>query len=482
MMRHGRALRIMVCVCAAAGLRAQVPVRWIAETSRPVPQSVGVWQGETLAFEPTFTAYGEPLAFGADTEVRLYWQTNGMASAWWSVPGETSAVPGRVRAVWGPTNDAGAAAYSFFLGVGGGGGRMYRASGTMRVNASPGFNPASLPPPSAYPTLAAELAPLVAPLLPGGLATTGDVAAVSNALAGALQAETQSRASADGTNAAAISEHVSRTDNPHAVTPAQIGAATPSAVTGIVSAALAALPPPADPTRLVSADSNSWVTVDGGTATLWRVENVLVSLCDIEFLGAQMDPFRPPFFPVPLVAQFPFYATAFEVEVDPDDWMRGYYLPDGRAEITSSFGEEYDIAATWRSASVEFPQTLYPVDGTTAEGLAVITPTGQFVSVFATNATRYALADFATTQQVGAVAAQIPDVSGLASTQQVAEVAGLIPDVSGLLSMQTADERYPLRNNMPSNSVTGWLVYDQGSNDWLRVVVSNRSFTVWEVQ
>lgn len=34
---------------------------------------------------------------------------------------------------------------------------------------------------------------------------------------------------------------------------------------------------------------------------------------------------------------------------------------------------------------------------------------------------------------------------------------------------------------VPTNAVQGWLMYDPGSNMWLRVSVSNWSFTVWEV-
>jgi len=34
---------------------------------------------------------------------------------------------------------------------------------------------------------------------------------------------------------------------------------------------------------------------------------------------------------------------------------------------------------------------------------------------------------------------------------------------------------------VPTNAVSGWLLYDPGSNMWLRVSVSNWSFTVWEV-
>lgn len=33
----------------------------------------------------------------------------------------------------------------------------------------------------------------------------------------------------------------------------------------------------------------------------------------------------------------------------------------------------------------------------------------------------------------------------------------------------------------PTNAVSGWMVYDSGSNIWLKVTASNLSFTVWEV-
>ena len=185
----------------------------------------------------------------------------------------------------------------------------------------------------------------------------------------------------------------------------------------------ASLPPPLPPTLVTSLDSNTLFSVASGTATLWRVESADVPVCALAF----PDDEPPPFFPQPMASSFPFYATQFTIETEPYRWMRGAYLPDGRAEITSNFGAEYGLAATWRSDSATFPQTLIPADGSSAEGTAVITPTGETVGVVYTNAVGtfalYAdLAPLATTQQVAEVAAQIPDVSGLASTQQVAEV------------------------------------------------------------
>lgn len=49
-------------------------------------------------------------------------------------------------------------------------------------------------------------------------------------------------------------------------------------------------------------------------------------------------------------------------------------------------------------------------------------------------------------------------------------------------SMLTNSLSYFLpQRTIPTNAVPGWLLYDYGSNDWISVVVSNRSFTLWKV-
>lgn len=51
-----------------------------------------------------------------------------------------------------------------------------------------------------------------------------------------------------------------------------------------------------------------------------------------------------------------------------------------------------------------------------------------------------------------------------------------------ILSVSTSVvDRVTLDSKAPTNAVSGWMVYDSGSNIWLKVTASNLSFTVWEV-
>ena len=225
----------LACVLFPQSSFSQVPVRWYAESSRPVALAVDAWRGETLSLEPVMTVNGDPVAWPADTSVSLWWQTNGMGSAWWSSAGALGSETGALFAVWSPTNDVGAAAYTWFIRATTASGTSYRAAGTLRMQTSPGWNPSAAVLPSLYGALAADLAPFVAPLVCGSFASTNALHSASNALAAALQDL--------GTNAvpAAIAAAISN------VTPASIGAAT---------AAQGSL---AD-TALQPADTNGWTT------------------------------------------------------------------------------------------------------------------------------------------------------------------------------------------------------------------------------
>lgn len=65
----------------------------------------------------------------------------------------------------------------------------------------------------------------------------------------------------------------------------------------------------------------------------------------------------------------------------------------------------------------------------------------------------------------------------------------IVLDITPPATVSTATERVDalaLQTQLdsiraPTNAVAGWLLYDAGSNVWLRVSVSNLSFTVWEV-
>ena len=139
---------MMYIVSTAAVLTASaathVPVRWTVETSRVQPISVDAYQGEKLELEATMQSYGKPFAIAGE-DVRIYWQTNGMGSAWWSAPASVKVGRSGERdtyaASWTPSMDAGAGVYNCFIGQSGG---NYRAEFRLRLRPSPGAAPNTL--------------------------------------------------------------------------------------------------------------------------------------------------------------------------------------------------------------------------------------------------------------------------------------------------------------------------------------------------
>ena len=135
---HNRIYTILTAALTTVCAHAAVPLKWTVETSRVQPVTFEAYHGETLEFEASLQSYGKPVA---DTlqDVRLYWQTNGMRSAYWSAP--ASASGNVLRATWTPAMDTGANAVYGFIGVAG---EIYRASFQLRMRSSPGAVPNEL--------------------------------------------------------------------------------------------------------------------------------------------------------------------------------------------------------------------------------------------------------------------------------------------------------------------------------------------------
>ena len=132
----------LLALPAPAALLAAVPVRWTVETSRVQPAVFEAYQGETLELDATLQSYGKPIS-NALQDARIYWQTNGMGSAYWSAP--ASAEGNVLRATWTPAMDVGARAYNCFIGSPS---NSYRAAFQMRLRPSPGATPNALPLPT----------------------------------------------------------------------------------------------------------------------------------------------------------------------------------------------------------------------------------------------------------------------------------------------------------------------------------------------
>ena len=133
----------LLALPAPAALLAAVPVRWTVETSRVQPVAIDVVRGETLELAASFQSYGKPLEMGG-APCAVYWQTNGMGSAYWS--GAAAASSNVVSAVFTPQMlPAGATAVRGFLGRAG---ENYRAAFALRVRPGPGAVPNALPLPA----------------------------------------------------------------------------------------------------------------------------------------------------------------------------------------------------------------------------------------------------------------------------------------------------------------------------------------------
>lgn len=121
---------------------AAVPLMWSATPERPAPAAFDRHHGETLELRCTLVGFGEhPFAEGAD--VRLWYQTNGMGRAWWSVPATVAS--NTLAATFSPADDVGAERYALFFGAPS---NAY-ASAMLRLRPSPGFTPNATPAPDA---------------------------------------------------------------------------------------------------------------------------------------------------------------------------------------------------------------------------------------------------------------------------------------------------------------------------------------------
>ena len=141
-------------------LNASFPLAWEVRPGQPAPVMLDRYHGETLSFAATFRGFGE-LPFSPDADIRLWYQTNGMGRAWWSVPATVQS--NVLSAVWSPALDPGADRVSLFFGAPS---NAY-ASAVLRLRHSPGFAPGAMPDPESFhesdPVFAAWLATYTPP-------------------------------------------------------------------------------------------------------------------------------------------------------------------------------------------------------------------------------------------------------------------------------------------------------------------------------
>lgn len=211
---------------AACGLcRAAVPtLGWDAEATKSLPKTWPLRQGATARLEARILDNGAPLALDAGTPCLLYWQTNGMAGAWWSLPAEVS-TNGVASALFTASVPA-PSKVSFFFRVGETNAIVYDALGTLNILPSPGAVVNTLPLPASVLDFG-EITVLNPPW-----ATLNDVdAAISDALEGYEPGGGGVIEESDPVAATWQTNHLA-TANPHGITPAGIGAVPGTAGTG----------------------------------------------------------------------------------------------------------------------------------------------------------------------------------------------------------------------------------------------------------
>lgn len=131
-----------VALACALGAVAAEPLCWERTPNRPAPAQFDTFHGESLDFRCTFTGFGAlPFPEGAD-DVRLWYQTNGMGAAWWSIPATVSS--NVLAATFPPSADPGAERLTVFFGAPS---NAYSAA-QVRFRNSPGAFPNNLQPPS----------------------------------------------------------------------------------------------------------------------------------------------------------------------------------------------------------------------------------------------------------------------------------------------------------------------------------------------
>ena len=194
---------IFAALCACA----QTPLRWAFEASRPVSPTWEVYRGESVSLEPSILEGGTPAEYPTNAVATLWYQTNGMSSAWWSAPATVAS--NRIAAAWTAALDGGAPQYRFFISVVSEDSAIsYRANGTLKMLESPGAVPNAIE----LPRRSLDLAAI--DILNAPWATPADVAAATGGI---------SVAESDPVAAAWQTNHLA-TVNPHGLTPGAIGA------------------------------------------------------------------------------------------------------------------------------------------------------------------------------------------------------------------------------------------------------------------
>ena len=138
---HYKPLATALAATLQLAALAAVPIAWTNAPGMPPYMPPPVPHGSTVEFSVTLKGFTDP-AISANADVRLWYQTNGMGSAWFSAPATFAS--NVITAAFGPEQDTGADRVNCFFGAP----SNVFASAVLRLSHAPGFTPSmiDLPP------------------------------------------------------------------------------------------------------------------------------------------------------------------------------------------------------------------------------------------------------------------------------------------------------------------------------------------------
>ena len=138
---HYKPLAMAFAATLQLAVLAAVPIAWTNAPGMPPHMPPPVPHGSKVEFSVTLKGFTDP-AISADADVRLWYQTNGMGSAWFSAPATFAS--NVITAAYGPAQDTGADRANCFFGAP----SNVFASAVLRLSHAPGFTPSmiDLPP------------------------------------------------------------------------------------------------------------------------------------------------------------------------------------------------------------------------------------------------------------------------------------------------------------------------------------------------
>jgi hypothetical protein len=511
--------------------------RWTVETSKPAATVCDAFQGETIYLEPTLVSYGAAASVSNST-LTLFWQTNGMASAWWSKPADADhSVTGRIRAIFAPTNDIGAAQYTFFIQATDTNASNYRAYGLIRMRTSPGYAPTAAPAPgyqwvspadmqaaidaatnsipaardaaitaatnpipswiaaATNPIPAAQAAAIAAATnpIPSWIAAAtnpipAQTAAAINAATNPIPAQTAAAINA-ATNPilAQTAAAINAATNP---IPAQTAAAINAATNPIPAQTAAAIAAAMTPTGIAAAGglaTNTAINLGTNHLTVTTIKPVTDSTTAVRITKADgttsvmtVDTINDR---VGFGTLTPTHKTHAYNASSAQGMFNGWSTIGGAADPLSGeilFGSNASYRG--RIGYTASGNTIFAIDNTYVNSFSAI----QFR--FGTSTKMTILGNGNTGFGTNAPAAKVHAVGSAIITEDLT-VGGAInikgTNITDMIAASTnpipAQTAAAIANATNAIVQAGWLLYDSGSNKWLRVTVSNYSYYISEV-